>query len=145
MSEGTATIVVPSERLHEREHKLSLLLELGAMLAREVELDALLGALGTRIAKAMRAERATVYLVDAATGELRSRVADLPEISEIRLPPGQGVAGHVAETGEVVNVRDAASEPRFFKGVDRATGYTGRCSRRRFAMVGGRFAASCRC
>ena len=123
-SKGTAMIVVPFERLHEREHKLSLLLELGAMLAREVELDALLGALGTRIAKAMRAERATVYLVDAATGELRSRVADLPEISEIRLPPGQGVAGHVAETGEVVNMRDAASEPRFFKGVDKATGYT---------------------
>ena len=116
--------VVAFDRLHEREHKLSLLLELGAMLAREVELDTLLGALGTRIARAMRAERATVYLVDAATGELRSRVADLPELREIRLPPGQGVAGHVAETGEVVNVRDAASEPRFFKGVDHATGYT---------------------
>ncbi len=118
--------VLPFERLHEREHKLSLLLELGAMLGREVELDALLGALGARIARAMHAERATVYLVDAATGELRSRVADLPEISEIRLPPGQGVAGHVAETGEVVNVRDASQEPRLFRGVDRATGYTTR-------------------
>ena len=118
--------LVGSERVHEREHKLSLLLDLGAMLAREVELDALLSALGTRIARALRAERATVYLVDAATGELRSRVADLPELEEIRLPVGRGIAGSVAESGEVVNVADAAADPRHFSGVDRATGYTTR-------------------
>ena len=33
-----------------------------------------------------------MFLVDASTGELRSRVADLPELTEIRLPPGRGVA-----------------------------------------------------
>jgi len=114
------------DRVAERDHKLSLLLDVSAMLAREVELDALLGALGSRIAQAMRAERATVYVVDAATGELRSRVADLPELEEIRLPPGRGVAGYVADRGEIVNVTDAASDPRHFTGVDRATGYTTR-------------------
>jgi Nif-specific regulatory protein len=123
---GSVAKMLGSERLHEREHKLSLLLDVSTMLAREVELDALLQALGTRIARAMCAERATVYLVDAATGELRSRVADLPEIREIRLPVGQGVAGFVAESGEVVNVRDAQRDPRHFAGVDKATGYTTR-------------------
>ncbi|MGH7298648.1 MAG: sigma 54-interacting transcriptional regulator, partial [Polyangiaceae bacterium] len=107
----------------ERDHKLSLLLDVGAMLAREVELDALLGMLGSRIASAMHAERATVYLVDAATGELRSRVADLPEMPEIRLPPGKGIAGYVADRGEIVNVRDAARDERHFSGIDRATGF----------------------
>jgi len=115
--------VIAFEHVQERDHKLSLLLDLGAMLAREVELDTLLSALGTRIARAMRAERATVYLVDAATGELRSRIADLPELDEIRLPRGKGIAGYVAESGEVVNVRDAASDPRHFGDVDRKTGY----------------------
>jgi transcriptional regulator with PAS, ATPase and Fis domain len=104
-------------RLHERDHKLSLLLDLGAMLAREVELDSLLSALGKRIAGAMHAERATIYLVDSATGELRSRIAD--EVEEIRLPRGKGIAGHVAETGEVINVADAARDPRHFGEVDR--------------------------
>ncbi len=104
-------------RVHERDHKLSLLLDLGAMLAREVELDTLLAALGTRIAGAMRAERATIYLVDAKTGELRSKIADL--VDEIRLPRGKGIAGHVAESGEVVNVADAARDPRHFGEVDR--------------------------
>jgi Nif-specific regulatory protein len=118
--------VIPSAVVQEREHKLSLLLDLGALLAREVELDTILGALGARIARAMRADRATIYLVDAATGELRSRVADLPELPEIRLRPGQGIAGFVAERGEIVNVRDAARDPRHFGGVDRETGYVTR-------------------
>ena len=119
-------MVVLYLRLFERDSKLSLLLDVGAMLAREVELDALLGALGSRIAQAMHADRATVYLVDAATGELRSRIADLPEMAEIRLPIGRGIAGYVADTGEIVNLRDAAQDPRYFAGVDRATGYTTR-------------------
>jgi Nif-specific regulatory protein len=109
--------------LVERDHKLSLLLDVGTMLAREVELDALLEMLGHRIASAMRAERATIYVVDAATGELRSRVADLPEMREIRLPIGKGIAGYVADKGELVNVRDVARDARHFPGIDRATGY----------------------
>ncbi len=118
--------MLSSAAVSERDRKLSLLLDLGAMLAREVELDTLLGALGARIALAMRADRATVYLVDAKTGELRSRVADLPELDEIRLPRGKGIAGWVAETGETVNVRDAARDPRHFGDVDRTTGYVTR-------------------
>ena len=115
--------MLTSERLLERDHKLSLLLDVGAMLAREVELDALLGMLGSRIAAAMQAERATIYLVDAATGDLRSRVADLPEMPEIRLPVGKGIAGFVADKGEVVNVQDVATDARHFPGIDRATGF----------------------
>ena len=115
--------MIASARLVERDHKLSLLLDVGAMLAREVELDALLEMLGRRIASALRAERATIYVVDAATGELRSRVADLPEMPEIRLPIGKGIAGYVADKGELVNVRDVAHDERHFGGIDRATGY----------------------
>ncbi|HEY2510560.1 MAG TPA: sigma-54-dependent Fis family transcriptional regulator [Polyangiaceae bacterium] len=111
------------DRLVERDHKLSLLLDVGTLLAREVKLDALLEMLGSRIASAMQAERATVYLVDAATGELRSRVADLPEMPEIRLPARKGIAGFVADRGEIVNVRDAARDERHFPGIDRATGF----------------------
>jgi Nif-specific regulatory protein len=111
------------EPLQEQSHKLSLLLDLGAMLAREVELDALLSALSSRIAEALRAERATLYLVDDSTNELVSHVTTLPVIEQIRLPPGKGIAGYVAETGEVVNLSDAASDPRFFSEVDRRTGF----------------------
>jgi Nif-specific regulatory protein len=118
--------VLPSARVIEREEKLSLLLDLAGLLAREVELDAILDAIGRRVADAMRAERATVFLLDAQTGELRSRVSNRLELDEIRVPPGQGIAGFVAERGEVVNLRDAADDPRHFSAVDRATGFTTR-------------------
>jgi DNA-binding NtrC family response regulator len=118
--------VLASAAVIEREHKLSLLLELGALLAQEVDLDALLGDIGSRVARAMRAERATVFVVDAATGDLRARIADLPDVPELHLARGIGIAGWVAESGEVLNLIDAARDPRHFAGVDRATGFTTR-------------------
>ena len=67
-----------SERksMSEKEQRLELLLDLGAMIAREVELDDLLETFNRRVAGAMRAERATLWILDAATGELRSRITD---------------------------------------------------------------------
>jgi Nif-specific regulatory protein len=118
--------VLASAAVIEREHKLSLLLELGALLAQEVDLDALLRDIGHRVARAMRAERATVFVVDAATGGLRARIAEHPDLPELHLARGMGVAGWVAESGEVVNLVDATSDPRHFGGVDRATGFTTR-------------------
>jgi Nif-specific regulatory protein len=108
----------------EGELKHELLSDLGAMIAREVELDELLTTFGLRVAQAMRADRATLWLLDAATGELRSRVANLPELDEeLRVPIGHGVAGYAAQNNIVVNVRDAASDQRWAPEIDQRTGY----------------------
>ena len=42
---------------------------------------------------------------------------------EIRLPVGKGLAGYVAKTGEVVNIPDAYSDPRFNPEIDKRSGY----------------------
>ncbi|HUH01689.1 MAG TPA: sigma-54-dependent Fis family transcriptional regulator [Kofleriaceae bacterium] len=107
----------------EGERKLELLLDLGAMIAREVELDELLTVFGERVATAMNADRATLWLVVAGTGELRSQMANLPELDELRIPVGRGVAGYVARTAEIVNIRDAASDQRWAPEIDQRTGY----------------------
>jgi len=96
------------------------------MLSRQVTTDQLLKAMIDRVAQELNAERGTLYLLDAITGELCSRVAHLPEIKEIRLPPGRGVAGHVAESGETVLLHDASHDEHFFPGIDEVTGYTTR-------------------
>lgn len=72
------------------------------------------------------AERGTIYLLDEARGEIWSRSTQGGEVVEIRLPLGVGIAGHVARTGEVVNLQDAYADPRFDRSVDAATGYTTR-------------------
>lgn len=107
----------------EGELKLELLLDLGAMIAREVELNELLVTLGRRVAESMNADRATVWLVDAATGNLRSRVAHLPELDELVLSGGQGIAGHVVREGKPINLRDVSADERWTPDVDHKTGY----------------------
>ncbi|MBK8009955.1 MAG: sigma-54-dependent Fis family transcriptional regulator [Deltaproteobacteria bacterium] len=101
----------------------ALLLAVGGLLHQEIAIDRLLDRLVDRIRIAMDADRGTIYLVDPGTSELVSIAAHLPEIEEIRLKPGQGIAGHVVQTGEAVNVPTVTTEARFFPGVDARTGY----------------------
>ena len=46
---------------------------------------------------------------------------------EIRVPMDQGIAGHVAKTGELLNIPDAQSHPLFYRNIDQLTGFTTRC------------------
>ncbi len=106
--------------------KPSVLHSVAEMLSRQVTTGQLLQVMVDRVVEELEVERGTLYLVDAISGELCSRVAHLPEIKEIRLPPGKGVAGHVAETGQAMIMEDATAEDHFFPGVDQATGFTTR-------------------
>ncbi|MHB8419185.1 MAG: sigma-54-dependent Fis family transcriptional regulator [Myxococcales bacterium] len=100
-----------------------LLPGLAGLLAQGADLDRLLRELVDRVAAAVSADRGTLYLLDAAHGELVSRAAHLPELREIRLSLAQGIAGHVARTGETVSVPRSRGDRRFFAEVDRRTGY----------------------
>jgi Nif-specific regulatory protein len=111
------TLRMSSEGLSE------VLSAVGALAAREIAIDDLLRRLVDRVAAALGAERGTIYLLDRARGELFSRVAQLPELPEIRLRVGQGVAGHVAATGALVRLGRSSRDERFFSGVDARTGY----------------------
>ena len=107
--------------------RLSLIVDLASLLAREVDFDTLLGTACERLARALRADRATIWIVDAEHGDLVTRVAVLPELPEgLRQPLVRGIAGHVARTGDVVRVDDAAQDPRFDSSTDKVTGYTTR-------------------
>jgi Nif-specific regulatory protein len=109
--------------MSEHEQRFELLADLGAMIAGEVELDDLLATFAGRVAHALGADRATLWLLDAATGEIRSRVATPPELPELRVPPGRGVVGHVARTGELMNNRDVGADPRWDEAIAQRTGY----------------------
>ena len=71
------------------------------------------------------AERASVWLYEAATDELTMKVAT--SIGAIRVPAGVGIAGSCAHTREIINVPDCYADPRFNPEVDRKSGYRTRC------------------
>jgi len=100
-----------------------VLLAVGEQVRREVDLERLLQQILSEITGALGADRGTLYLVDRARGELYSRAAQLPELGQIRIKLGQGIAGAVAVTGEAVNARRTAGDSRFFSGIDARTGY----------------------
>jgi serine/threonine-protein kinase len=112
-----------AERGAERLH---LLLETTRRLLAVAHPDELLRLLGETTTRLTNAERATIYLVDRARGELWSKVAVGDEVGEIRVPLGTGIAGTVAATGETINLDDPYSDPRFNSEIDRRTGYTTR-------------------
>ncbi|XP_077254916.1 cGMP-dependent 3',5'-cyclic phosphodiesterase isoform X3 [Temnothorax americanus] len=73
------------------------------------------------------AERCSLFLLDPDQQDLVAKVFDGistgEAISEMRIPIGQGIAGHVATTGKLLNIRDAYNHPLFYRGIDEATGF----------------------
>ncbi|XP_040820045.1 cGMP-dependent 3',5'-cyclic phosphodiesterase isoform X2 [Ochotona curzoniae] len=71
------------------------------------------------------AEICSVFLLDQ--NELVAKVFDGgvvdDESYEIRIPADQGIAGHVATTGQILNIPDAYAHPLFYRGVDDSTGF----------------------
>jgi Nif-specific regulatory protein len=101
------------------------MVEIGALvLGRQVDLDEMLRLIVDEVTRRLAADRGTLYLVDHSRGELVSRVAHLPpEVTEIRLRLGEGIAGWVARRGQLLNVRRSATDPRFTRRIDELTGY----------------------
>jgi len=68
-------------------------------------------------------ERGTIFLNDAETGELYSRVVHGGPLREIRILNDSGIAGAVFQSGEAMIIHDTYSDPRFNSSIDAQTGY----------------------
>ena len=69
------------------------------------------------------AERGTIFLKDPDSNELVSQILEGGAVNPIRLAVGTGIAGTVAETGQVVNSVDAYQDSRFDKRTDASSGF----------------------
>ena len=105
--------------------RLLQIIEMSNSDAFESMLDQVLEAFTLKIGQILRADRATLFLVDEARGELWSKVAqsDGERPLEIRVPIGAGIAGQVAASGQARNIRDVYDDPLFNKEIDKTTGY----------------------
>lgn len=105
-----------------RDPLLSLL-KIGRSIAAETDVNKLLEIIALETKKALNADRCTVFLIDKDTNELWSKVALGMGSQEIRFHAHMGLAGHVASTGETINITDAYIDHRFNKEIDKKTGY----------------------
>jgi len=88
-----------------------------------LSLDILFTRLLEVVTESLDAERGSLFLHDADTGELFSRVMQGNAVGEVRFPVGQGIAGSVFSSGRGEIIPDAYADARFNRWVDTETGY----------------------
>ena len=111
---------------NKRLRQVELLLEVSRRMAAYDTLDEILTALIEVTTDELGAERGSLFLNDAETGELFSRVAQGALQREIRFLNHTGIAGHVFTTGEAVVIADAYADVRFNRSIDEQTGFVTR-------------------
>ena len=114
------------DQLKDKLRYAELLLGLSQKMAEMVSLDEALAAFIEIASAELNAERGTLFLNDATTNELYSRIAQGGFHREIRILNTTGVTGHVFTTGESIIVEDAYTNPLFSQSVDEESGFVTR-------------------
>lgn len=119
-----------AERTKRRLSRLEVLRQVSCTLVAEKNLDRLLDLIAVETTRVLNAQRSTIYLVVEENGgethekklSLLSKVAQ--GAGEISLPLGKGsIAGEVAASGSLINLKDAYQDPRFDASWDGVTGF----------------------
>jgi serine phosphatase RsbU (regulator of sigma subunit) len=103
--------------------RLRRVLEAAKLLNSTIDLVELTGIILKMVRDEVGIDRGTVFVVDRDRNELRSIVAQDVEGRGIRMPLGSGIAGAVADTGEVIDLSDAYADNRFNPDIDAALDY----------------------
>ena len=92
--------------------------EISSWVSSVQDLDKLLELIIGSAARVMQAKAASLLLVDHKTNTLFFQVATgekRKEVKEYRIKMGQGIAGHVAQSGNRYLIEDVRKDPRWFK------------------------------
>ena len=105
----------------ELPNDLERIVRVCTALGSERDLGRLLDLILREACALVRADRASLFLVDEQRAELVTRIAQ--GAGEIRLPLGRGIAGTVAASGDSINIPSAYDDARFDPENDRRSGY----------------------
>ena len=92
--------------------------EISSWVSSVQDLDKLLELIIESAAQVVQAKAASLLLVETKTNTLYFQVATgekKEEVKEYRVKMGQGIAGHVAHTGEPLLIADVANDSRWYK------------------------------
>jgi K+-sensing histidine kinase KdpD len=121
---GLASKLEELERaVAKQSERFSAMIEVGTHLSAVRDVDALLRTVMDRLTGLLEADAATLFMHDAKTDELWSRVVKGTTVKELRMPSSAGIAGSVFRTGKPALLADAYEDPRFNADVDRQSGF----------------------
>jgi PAS domain S-box-containing protein len=111
--------------LQQRNQELALLHDAGQALSSTIAVERVLDTTLEEVGRLLGVVGCSIWLIDSDTDELVCMQATGPKGASVRgwrMPRGEGIAGHVAHTGEVLIVADAREDCRYFRGVEDETG-----------------------
>jgi signal transduction histidine kinase/CheY-like chemotaxis protein len=128
-----AATAIENARLHQevqhRLEELTFLNRVGRAMTSSLNLEQVLTTVMEETALVLRTEASSISLLDEESSELVFEAAVGPrseEVKGLRLPLEQGIAGWVAREGQRLLVPDVGEDPRFYSGIDEATGFVTR-------------------
>jgi len=110
----------------DEKTKLHSLMEVAALINSSLDPAEVKGLAVEAATSCVGADAASLLLLDAETNELYFEATTGEkgaQLKEIRLKPGQGIAGWVARRGGAMIIDDVQTDKRFNADVDRTTGY----------------------
>ena len=114
------------EPLVESSMQLVDLMKTIAQINSTTDTEELLALIMETAKRVMKSEASSLMILDEDTDEL---IISVPtgtvkaQLSDLRIPLGQGIAGWVATHGEALIVPDVSVDPRFYGEVDRISGF----------------------
>ena len=111
------------------ESKYLQIMDIGRLLVSTLDFEKVMALMMRKIRDLFQAEVSSLLLVEDATGELEFQVAlgpASPDLKNIRLKLGEGVAGHVAMTGQPLIVADTRRDKRHLREIDSRTNFVTR-------------------
>ena len=105
--------------------KLGTVIEIGSIVNSTLNLAEVLALIMKYANQVTNSRASTLMLLDDETGELVFSVPTGPkagELTDIRIPSGEGIAGWVAENEQPVLVPNVREDPRFYQGIDKISG-----------------------
>ena len=100
--------------------------EISAWVSSVQDLDQLLELIIETATRIMDAKASSLLLLDRKTQKLYFKVATGSkgtDIKQFEIDLGQGIAGHVAQTGEPLLIPDVAKDPRWYKEISESIGF----------------------
>ena len=106
------------------KEQLSALLAASQLLSSSIDVDSLLHLILRTVKDLMQSKASSLLLVDPSTNELLFKTSVGPgteQLKEVRLKPGQGIAGWVVTKCQPIIVNDVEKDPRFEPQMDALT------------------------
>ena len=113
-------------RVTEFVRRATALIDIGNRVYDTLSLDVLFPRLMEVVSETLNAGRSSLFLYDADTQELFSRVMQDSVAGEVRFPSRLGVAGAVFTSGKTEIIGDAYADARFNRDIDEKTGFVTR-------------------